>query len=395
VNTIDLVLIGLALIAVLGGMRVGFVSRVATWAGLGLGVLAATWTVPRALELIQGGDPGVRLVAGLFVLAVTVTVVTSLFQTVGSHARRSIEASPLSRVDRIAGAAAGVAAVTAITWLLLPAASEVPGELAEQVRDSRMVAMVQQATPEPPDASRALRALVYSSRFPEVFADLQPPQVTGPPPEAIPVPQAVVDRVTAATVNISADGCGRRYEGSGFAVGAELVVTNAHVIAGADAVEVRRTDGERLPATPVAFDPYRDLALLEVPGLAYDPLPLARIDAGAEGAAIGYPAGQRNPRVAPLRVEERRTAQGRDIYDEQRTDRQILFLSADLRQGDSGSPVIDIDGRVGGVVFAISPDDPMVAYALDLTELEAIFAAPRVPGDTGPCLSPRGVTPHR
>lgn len=385
-NVVDVVLIALGLIAVAGGMRVGFVARVATWIGLGIGVLAATWTVPRALGLIQGGEPRLRLVGGLVVLAVTVTVVTSLFEAMGSRAKRSFDGSPLSRVDRVAGGLAGIAAVTAITWLLLPAAADVPGELAEQVRGSTMVAIVQQATPEPPDASRALRELVYSSRFPEVFADLQPTQVMGPPPEAIPVSQAVIDRVTAATVNISANGCGRRYEGSGFAIEPELVVTNAHVVAGSDSVEVLRIDGTRLPATTVGFDAIRDLALLSVPGLAYEPLAMAPIETGAEGVAVGYPGGQHNPRVAPLRVDERRLAQGRDIYGRERTERLVLFLSADLRQGDSGSPVVDIDGNLGGVVFAISPDDPDIAYALGLEELEAVLDAPRVPGETGGCL---------
>jgi S1-C subfamily serine protease len=385
-NVIDLALIILAVVAIIGGMRVGFVARIAGWVGLGLGVAAATWTVPRVLDLIRGAEAGLRLAVGLFVLAVTVAIVASLFQAVGSRAKRSIAASPLSGIDRVAGGVAGVAAVTAITWLLLPAAAEVPGDLALQVRDSAVVSAVQQLTPEPPDASQALRELVYSSRFPEVFADLQPTHLSGPPPDAIPVPQATVDRVTAATVQISSNGCGRRYEGSGFAVRHDLVVTNAHVVAGSDDIQVLRRDGRRLPAFPVAYDPDRDLALLEVPGLGLEPLDLTSAEPGSEGVAIGYPGGQTTPRVAPLRIEERRSALGRDIYGIDRTERQILFLSADLRQGDSGSPVIDIDGNVTGVVFAISPDDPMVAYALDLEELETVLEGPLAVRDTGECI---------
>ena len=62
--------------------------------------------------------------------------------------------------------------------------------------------------------------------------------------------------------------CGRLQEGSGAVLGDELVVTNAHVVAGADSVEViRHPDGAEIEATVVAFDPSADLAVLDVPGI--------------------------------------------------------------------------------------------------------------------------------
>jgi S1-C subfamily serine protease len=146
------------------------------------------------------------------------------------------------------------------------------------VRTSFLAELVERSTPEPPDAVRALRNLVDTSRFPEVFADLQPAPVSGPPPEQIPVEQAIVERATASTVNVEADGCGRRYEGSGFAVAPDIIVTNAHVVAGSDQLQVKRPDGEIREATVVAFDGARDLAVLEVPGLGQEPLELAEGD---------------------------------------------------------------------------------------------------------------------
>jgi S1-C subfamily serine protease len=386
VNLLDLALLTLVVVAIAGGLRLGFVARAASWVGLGVGVALATWTVPTALALVDGGDASLRLFTGLVVLAVTVTVVASLFQAVGLRARHSIAASPLSGLDRVAGAFAGVLAVVGLIWFLLPAASEVPGNISRQVRTSAIAALVESTTPDPPDAVRALRSLVDTSRFPEVFADLQPAPVTGPPPEAIPVEQALVDQATASTVNVEADGCGRRYEGSGFAAAPDTIVTNAHVIAGADTIRVKRPDGEIRDATVVAFDGARDLAVLEVPDLGQQPLERAAAELGDDGIVIGYPGGQDTPRVAPARVQDRRNAVGRDIYGRERTEREVLFLSADLRQGDSGSPVIDQQGRVTGVVFAISPDNPTSSFALDLSELEAILAAERVPGDSGRCI---------
>jgi uncharacterized membrane protein required for colicin V production len=86
VNLLDLALLTLIVVAIAGGLRLGFVARAASWVGLGVGVALATWTVPTALALVEGGDAGVRLFTGLVVLAVTVTVVASLFQAVGLRA---------------------------------------------------------------------------------------------------------------------------------------------------------------------------------------------------------------------------------------------------------------------------------------------------------------------
>jgi S1-C subfamily serine protease len=386
VNLLDLALLLLVVVAIAGGLRLGFVARAASWIGLAVGVALATWTVPTALALVEDGEANVRLFTGLVVLAVTVTVVASLFQAIGLRARHSISASPLSGLDRAAGAVAGVAAVIGLIWFLLPAAADVPGQISRQVRSSAIAALVERSTPDPPDAVRALRNLVDTSRFPEVFADLQPAPDSGPPPEAILVDQDIVDRATASTVNVEADGCGRRYEGSGFAAGPDTIVTNAHVVAGSDTVQVKRPDGEIREATVVAFDGGRDLAVLEVPDLGQEPLERAEAELGGDGVVIGYPGGQDTPRVAPARVQDRRSAIGRDIYARERTEREVLFLSADLQQGDSGSPVIDAEGRVTGVVFAISPDQPTSSFALDLSELEAILAAERVTGDSGRCI---------
>lgn len=386
VNIFDLLLLVLLVASILGGLRVGLVARLATWFGLAVGVLVATWSVPMSLGLVSAEEPALRLLVGLVVLALTVSVVTTLFQIVGTGARRRLARTPLSGVDRVAGAVAGVIALGVVVWFLIPAAADVPGAVARQVRTSSLVGALRAAAPPPPDAARAVRSLIDQSRFPEVFADLSPAPRIGPPPEDVEVPVEVVTRATASTVNVEAEGCARRYEGSGFAVATDTVVTNAHVVAGAEQVQVRRPDGAVRDATVVVYDPARDLALLTAAELGQEPLPLAATSAGSDAVVIGYPGGQDTPRPTAARVEDRRTALGRDVYGAERTERRVLFLSATLQQGDSGSPVVGVDGTVGGVVFAVSPDQDTTAYALDLDELEAVLDAPRVPGETGPCI---------
>jgi S1-C subfamily serine protease len=386
VNLLDLALLVAIAAAVATGLRLGFVARASSFLGLAAGVGLATWTVPYAMGLASGTEPALRLFAGLLVLAVTVTVVATVFQAVGMRLRHSVAASPLSSLDRGAGALAGVAIVLLVVWLAVPAASVVPGAVAREVRTSAVVEAVTNATPPAPDTVQALRNLVNTSRFPEVFADLRPSPETGPPPADIPVAADVVERATASTVNVEADGCGRRFEGSGFTVEPGTVVTNAHVVAGADRVEVRLPDGPLLAAEVVAFDPERDLAVLRVADLPQEPLERASAEVGDAGVVIGYPGGQDVPRVAPIEVRDKRTALGRDIYGRDRTEREVIFLAADLQQGDSGSPVIDREGRIVGVTFAISPDAPTSAFALDRSELDAVLDAPRDRTDTGPCI---------
>lgn len=385
-NLLDVALLLAIASAVATGLRLGFLRRTASWIGMLAGVGVAIWTVPTALSLTRDGEPTVRLVVGLVTLALTIAVVASVFQALGTSLRRSVAGSPLSAIDRGAGAIAGALAVLAVVWFLVPAASQVPGAIARQVRGSAVVEAVTNIGPPPPDTVQALRNLVATSRFPEVFADLQPTPVTGPPPEQIPADTAVVDAATASTVNVETEGCGRRFEGSGFAAETDTIVTNAHVVAGAETVEVRRPDGSLLPATVVVFDPDRDLAVLAVAGLEQTPLERVQGSVGDLGFVVGYPGGQDTPRIAPAEIRDQRTAIGRDIYGRERTEREVLFLASDLAQGDSGAAVFDPEGRVAGVVFAISPDQAASSFALDLTELDAVLAEPRQATSTGPCI---------
>lgn len=386
-NLLDLILSVLIVVAAANGYRLGILARGASWIGVGIGLLLSVWTVPLALRLFDAGTAGTRLLVGGVVLILTTSVVAGIGDVVGLRLRSAVSATPLRRADRLLGGGAGALSVLVIVWLFLPAAAQVPGAIASAVRGSALVGLVRDVAPAPPDAVQALRPLIDQSRFPDVFEDLRRTPDTGPPPSQIPVPQEVVARVEAATVNVEATGCGQRFEGSGWTVQPETVVTNAHVVAGADSVRVRTPAGDIREATVVVFDDDRDLAVLQVPGLGQQPLALGAPQGDTEGAATGYPGGQNQARTVPARVTDVRTAIGRDIYGEDRTEREVVFLSANLRQGDSGGPTYDPGGTVVGTVFAVSPDRATTAFALAPSEIQAAVAAPRVPGETGRCVS--------
>jgi S1-C subfamily serine protease len=383
-NLADLVLVLLAVLAAAGGFRLGLIARGASWLGLAAGLLLATRAIPFVLGQFESGDALTRMVVGVGTLLVSVSVLTSIGESIGLRVRRSVHGTRLRPLDKGAGAVAGVASIALLVWFLAPAAAEVPGEVSRQIRNSSVVATVRSVAPEPPRTIHALRSLIDRSRFPQVFADLRPAPEVGPPPSQIPVAPEVVARVTASTVNVETDACGARYEGSGWTVAPGLVVTNAHVVAGATDLRVLRPDGTRREGRVVAFDDDRDLALIEVPELGQQPLPMATAEAGMEGATVGYPGGQDTPRPQPVSIREVRSTTGRDIYNRDVVSREVLFMAADLRQGDSGSPVFDPQGRVVGVVFAISPDRASTAFSLTTAEVRAFLDGPRSDGP-GPC----------
>ena len=131
-----------------------------------------------------------------------------------------------------------------------------------------------------------------------------------------------------------------------------------------------------------------DLALLRVPGLTEEPLPLRSDTAkeGETGAVYGHPGGGQL-RAAPAKISQELIAVGRDIYDHNDTRRHIFVLASALRPGDSGAALVDKAGRVAGVAFAIAPDKPGVSYALTDKELRPVLAA-AAPAtvSTGACL---------
>ena len=138
--------------------------------------------------------------------------------------------------------------------------------------------------------------------------------------------------------------------GSGFVISADgYIVTNNHVIEGADGIEVEFFSGERLDATLVGTDPKTDIALLKVD--ADGPLPFVSFgdsDAMRVGdwvMAMGNPLGQGFSVSAGIVSARGRTLSG--SYDD------YLQTDAAINRGNSGGPLFNMDGEVVGVNTAI------------------------------------------
>ena len=374
---LDLLLL-LVLLAYAGsGFRRGLFVGAVSLLGFGLGVLGAALLLP---PLVQGWGPGPwRSVAVLGGTLLAGVLLQSLLTALALLLRRHVTWEPARAVDAAAGLLGGVVAAAFVVWAAAGAVREAPlPVLARAVAGSQVVQTLE--TVAPPGARETFAsyyAAVSGELFPRVFLDgVHEPVRAVPDPDPAASLTEGVDAAAAGVVRVSgrAEACGRAQEGSGFVVGPERVVTNAHVVAGMSdpAVQVTGT-GEALAGEVVVLDPVRDLAVLHVPGLAAAALPLGPAPAGGSDVALaGFPLGGAYT-VTPGRVRDVVRATGEDIYGVPGAEREIYSLLATARPGNSGGPVLDPAGAVVGVVFARSLDDVGTGYALTLDEARPVL----------------------
>ena len=175
---------------------------------------------------------------------------------------------------------------------------------------------------------------------------------------------------SVARISGNAYACGASLTGSGFVVANDLVVTNAHVVAGVDTplVELPGRDAEE--GRVVYFDPIDDIAVISVAGLDARPLPIVGdVAAGTPVAVQGYPLGGPFTSTSAY-VLSVGNAIVSDIYEDSSQPREIYALEADVRPGNSGGPLLTAKGEVTGLVFARGQDDATRGYAMTTEELQ-------------------------
>jgi S1-C subfamily serine protease len=390
VNILDVVVVAAMIAAGYFGYRLGFVARVVSWAGLALGIVLAVAFVDDVMSLLSSQASQTRLFVALLFFLLLATTGQAVGYAAGLALRRRLPPREgLRQSDRVGGAVVGVLGVLAAVWLLTPAFASAQGWPARAARDSEIVRAVNRYAPDPPPQAQRLGRAVAEGPFPEVFSRLNGPGGVGAPPTRALAPD-VAARVASSVLKIQGEACDQIQAGSGFVAGANLVVTNAHVVAGEPRTEVETNDGRRLSATVVAFDPERDLAVLRVRNLRLFALPAADGGDGMTGAVFGHPGGG-VLRIAPARIAETVNAAGSDIYRTGRTSRRVHVLAANLAPGDSGGPLVDQQGRMVGVAFAVDPGQDSTAYALTKGEVDSVLGpvlsgGGQTAADTGPCL---------
>jgi S1-C subfamily serine protease len=366
---IDVLLLVILALAALSGWRRGFAMVLLGYFGLLVGLALGAWAATRVGLLVSADSSVRRLFTAVVVFFLVAAACHAVGNLLGIHVRSVLAGRWTSRADAIGGAVVATVVAAIAMWFVALTLSNVPlSPFARAVHSSSVLRTIDAYAPRPPAALAQLRGLLDRSGFPDAFATLRPPVVSGPPPDA--ARNAGVLRAANATLQIQSRGCGGVLFGSGFPVAPDLVVTNAHVVAGSRRQEVVTNKGVRAAASVVYFDPRRDLALLSVPDLPVGPLRLAGVAGrGQQAVVIGYPSGGPQ-RVIGARVVLRTQPEAPDIYARpQASRRDIYVLQARVRKGVSGGPVVDVRGRPLGVVFAASTVERNEGYALTNTEV--------------------------
>jgi serine protease Do len=170
--------------------------------------------------------------------------------------------------------------------------------------------------------------------------------------------------------------------GSGFVISEDgFIVTNNHVIEGADDIEIEFFSGQRLKARVVGTDPKTDIALLKVesetplPFVTFGNSDLVRV--GDWVMAMGNPLGQGFSVSAGIVSARGRTLQG--TYDD------YIQTDAAINRGNSGGPLFNMDGEVIGVNTAIlSPNGGSIGigFAMASNVVSKVVAQLRDFGET-------------
>jgi S1-C subfamily serine protease len=379
VNVVDLVLVvGMIVFAVIGWKR-GFLYGIFGLVGFLIGAGIGLWLTP----LVVGGwEPGI----GRAVVAVVLVFVCAIVGQVGigwfgKRLKEAVTWAPAAMLDSTLGAILSVVSMLLVVWLVASVA--VPSgrnPIGHAVRNSTILGLVDYVVPDSAaNATGQIQSLVDNAGFPAVFAGLAPEPVraVAKPDAAIVRRQGVVE-AAANTVKITgvAVGCDRGLEGSGFAFAPQRVITNAHVVAAVDHPTVFMGDDNRgYAARVIYFDPREDIAVLDVPDLPAQPLPIGLdVERGQNVAVVGYPND--GPLTADAaRVRNVILARGHDIYGSGSVVREVISMRVEVHPGNSGGPVLDAAGKVVGVVFAASADDADTGYAMTMKQVSDAIAA--------------------
>jgi S1-C subfamily serine protease len=244
--------------------------------------------------------------------------------------------------------------------------------------------------PRPPGFLSGVRGILAGVPFPQTFAGLEPalPQPLQPPSS---VNTTGVTSAAEVVYRVEGRGCGGVVSGSAYPVAKGYLITNAHVVSGTSNTVLSQdaTGRSGIRATVVLFDAQKDVAILYAPQVSAPPLVATAAGRGTQGAVIGYPGGGAET-IGPAVIEQGTAAEGRDIYNDTLVTRNIWIRAAEVRPGNSGGPLVDLQGHVLGLVFAASSTDPQQAYALTSAEVQPDVSAgvgrtARVPTETFHC----------
>ena len=299
--------------------------------------------------------------------------------------------------DRVGGAVVGVAGVLVAGLAAHPRARERAGLAGAARRATRAIVARDRPRRARPaaDASRRSAGWSATSRSPRCSTPLDARPTPGRRPTTG-SPPTVDARVRASIVKVEGAACDRIQDGTGFVAGADLVVTNAHVVAGE-----RDTDGRsrrrRASSTPTSSRSTRTATsrCCASPGSTLPALAARRRPTSDDvGAVFGHPGGGPLRAVAGAHRRADRRARHRHLPHRRRPRGDVFVLAAALRPGRLRRRARR--RATGGSSASRSRSTPAAtatAYALTVDELDAVLDAVRPARARRHRRVPRRLTP--
>lgn len=377
-TVLDWAIIAFTLALGMWGYRQGLIVGAMTLAGFAGGAFAGSRLGP--LVLSQGAEsPYAPLCAALGALLAGALAAVAVESFALGLRQKLVRRPSLHLADGAGGAALIASVALGLVWVFGAVALHAPAteRLRADVQESVILRSLNNVMPP---SGPFLNALDRVDPAPSVIGPATPQR---PPNEAIVSDPDVVE-AEESVVRVLSTACGLGVEGSGWAVAPSLVVTNAHVIAGADDTTVTTRHGIELEATAVYYAPRDDLALLQInaglPTLAIS----SERSQGADAAVLGYP--EDGPfTLSPARIGETRDTVSEDAYGNGPVERAIVSLGGKVRSGNSGGPLIDARGRVVGTVFAATTSGVPGGFAIPAELVRGALGSASQEVDTGPC----------
>ena len=379
---LDLFIALFVLLAVLRGARTGFLAGVFSLVGVVVG--ASVGSRIAASLVPDGANPVYRVGVTLICVVAFAVLGEILARLIGGSLRNRLSHPTSTTLDNIGGGALGLVLSLVLVWAVGVLALQSPpfAGLHPAVEESRILSSLEERMP----AGLLTRAV----------AELDPlPEIRGPTPDVAPPEKGIlsdpdVRSAASRAVRVTGVACGYGVEGSGWVVARNLVVTNAHVVAGEAATRVQPEGvGRALRAEAVLFDEKNDIAVLRVRKLGLTPLPLASPRPGEPAAVIGFP--QNGPLdVRPARTGDTGYVKSGDAYNEALVRRIVTSFRVFVRPGNSGGPAVNADGEVISTIFASRADASNVGYGIpsQVVQRHLRVAAERTePVSTGGCAN--------
>jgi S1-C subfamily serine protease len=359
VTALDFIIVLFVLFLAWRGVHTGFLAGALSLAGVVLGAILGSRLAPALLgegeDLIFGS---VVTLASIVTFAVLGDV---LARSLGGFLREKITNPISDALDRVGGALLGGALSLTLVWLAATFALGTPplAPLQPMIQESGLIRTLNEGMP-----SQLITQAV--SRL-DPIPNFEGPEADVAEPTAEIAGDLEVISAASRVVRVTGVACGVGVEGTGWVAAPDLVVTNAHVVAGEVTTGIQpEGTGIPLPARVVVFDDKNDIAVLRVNDLGLPPLSSAVPETEGSVAIMGFPEN------GPFDIRAGRTGRTQrvisgDAYNRGPVERTVTSFRGFVRPGNSGGPAVNSDGAVVATVFASRNDSMNDGYGVPST----------------------------